>query len=210
MPGQVSAPAAASEVHRAIVALKAEITVRFLDLGRYLQVMHSNRLWTHLGHESFAEYLGTPEVSMRRSTAYRTMGIYATYIERLKVSPEAIADIDIAKLDMVRSVLTEENYDEWEGKMRTLSRSDLRRDVAAARLARRGLVLVDPLPEPGDSFAHENATLADLMGDIVQDVEFDGHMLRLVFDSARRLTVTAAGDAVQFQVEEDAREEVSE
>ncbi len=102
-----------------------------LDMGAALYEMESKKKYIELGSPTFESYLGSPEVSMGRSTAYRLMANYKTYVLTLGVSPVGLLpNIGEAKLELIRPYVNAENKDELLAMGTSLSKSDLKIELA--------------------------------------------------------------------------------
>jgi len=117
------------EFHSYIVGLVRQINYSFLDLARCLVVVHENKLYEHLCYETFESYIATPEISIRRASAYKLMDIYRTYVLEYKISPARLIDIEWTKLSTTLPVLTEDNVEDLLAMAESLSRSDLRQEI---------------------------------------------------------------------------------
>jgi hypothetical protein len=113
------------ERHRKILSLRAGIERDFVELGGELYEFRAAENWRDLGYVSFHEYLADPTVDISRRTAYRCMRVYEIYILGLGCATVALLEAGQSKLDLMASVVTADDVDEWLNKARTLSRSDL-------------------------------------------------------------------------------------
>ena len=77
--------------------------------------------------ETFEQYLGEPEISMHRSTAFKAIKVYKTFGCLLSRMPD-LCSIDSDKLYLITGKIKEQpdKAREWIEIARTLSRSDLR------------------------------------------------------------------------------------
>jgi hypothetical protein len=78
-----------------------------------------------LGYETFESYLGAPEVSIGRSTAYSLIEIYNKLIEEKGLEIKLLSEIDYSKLLKIIPMSNQSDFGEWLEKAKTLSRSDL-------------------------------------------------------------------------------------
>jgi len=115
----------AFENSQKIIALKNNIEKDFMILASLLITNHDEKYYKVLGYETWEEFLAIPEVSISRSFAYKIMQVYRVWVIKYGVSQENL-DIDNEKLFLASIQATEENYEEWLERARTLSRSDIR------------------------------------------------------------------------------------
>jgi len=111
-----------------VIILRQKLEENILLLGFYLKTIRDKKLYRYLDCSSFSEFLGQPEISIRRSTAYSFIRIYELYSQRLNINPETIKQIGHGKLQIIEPVV-ERNPDYWINKALVLSRADLRREV---------------------------------------------------------------------------------
>ena len=116
----------AFENHTHIINLKSHITKSFLELAFFLKISHDEKYYNTLGYDSFQEYLGTPEIGLTRSWAFKLMKVYEIWIEKYSIPAEQIQDIDVEKLYIATTLIKGEDFEERLEQARTLSRSDLR------------------------------------------------------------------------------------
>ncbi len=120
----------AFDIDQKLKLLKQQINNSFLTVGHLLHEIKEQRLYEQLDYESFNEYISQPELSLKRSTAYKLMGIYEKLFLELRVSQDRLLPVDWGKLDMIRTSATTENIDELLEKAKSLSRSDLRAEIS--------------------------------------------------------------------------------
>lgn len=116
----------AFENHTHIINLKGKITKSFLELAFFLKTNHDEKYYNVLGYDSFSEYLGTPEIGLCRSYAFKLIKIYEVWVEKYNIEVEKLQDIDVEKLYIATTLIKGEDYEERLEQARTLSRSDLR------------------------------------------------------------------------------------
>ena len=104
----------------------------FLELAMLLKQNRDLSLYKFLGHDSFEEFLGAPEISFSRAKAYQLIRQYELFVEKLGRSQDELREIGTSKLTIIAPVVLS-NPDEWLSKAKTLSKSDLRIEAAAAR-----------------------------------------------------------------------------
>lgn len=206
----------AEEAHRLFTELKqlkAEAQERVFAMGERLYRIKEKQLWKALGLESMEEMLADPELAMKRSTAYRLVGLYRTYVRQLGLTEQMamLARIDMAKLETIRPLLTVNNWREWVAKAQALSRSDLALVVREARGARQ----LPPsgeqtqLPQSERSYAQENQRLAVLHGEIIEAISMSGDGVVIKTDGGVVLRVWVEGGEVRCQVSQWAPQPVS-
>ena len=121
-------PDRAHQLAERIKECRKEVATYFFELGKLFKEFRDDKLYKELDCESFTEFIADPEISFSRSTVYSFIEIYEKYTLQLKVSQEYLLDIGHAKLRIINPVV-EENPDEWLGKAKALSRSDLISEV---------------------------------------------------------------------------------
>lgn len=204
----------AHEVHQAVLALNKEATGVVFRMGGRLMQIHENQYWQVLGYESFDAYLADPHVSKGRSNAYRMMRLFRRYI--LDVGLEnrlgEFQDIDVQKLEIIASVITKDNWEEWIHEARELDRFALRDKVRAVRKSKTRKAPEETGPEPPallKSFAAENAQLAPLHGEVIEKIVLTPHGLILETDGNQHVRVWAAGDEIRIDVHARLEEETA-
>ena len=115
-------------INEEITTLVRNIRSNYITLAELLYKMKTENLWQYLSYESFWAYVGSPEISLKRSTVYKLLGIYEKFVLEEKVSHDRLAGVDYNKLDMVRTKV-EGDAEEWIEKAKELSRSDLRGEI---------------------------------------------------------------------------------
>ena len=118
-------------IHEKIIELKRSIDVNYMKLGGYLKVVNEMKLYSEVDCKSFDEYIAQPELAFERSTVYSIMGVYADFIESGLSEVLDIAGIPYYKLDRIRQFkeLPQEEFNEWIGRARELSLSDLNDEI---------------------------------------------------------------------------------
>ena len=114
-----------------ILHAKYNVVANYLVLGLLFKENRDNGLFKLLGHDSFEDFLGTPEVGFSRSKAYQLIHIRELYKDKLGVDDKMLLEIGNAKLALIAPVV-ESDKDGWLGKARELSKSDLRVSIAEA------------------------------------------------------------------------------
>ena len=131
-----------------VIQLKNAIGQQIIVLGGLLWEIKDNRLWD--GHyESFESFLGDPEISFARSTAFRAIKIYQIYVLKFNIKDQ-VEEIETEKLYRITPIIRDLQEDipsdmdkvfEWVEKAKTLSRSDL---IYAVKVERGQLDANDP------------------------------------------------------------------
>jgi len=119
----------AYEVDVELKDIKKNLNYSFMGMGYYLHGIREKKLFELLDYESFNSYISQPELSIKRATAYKLIGIYETFSLKHGVSHERLLDIDYGKLDMIRTQVDEDNLEDMLQKAESLSRSDLQTEV---------------------------------------------------------------------------------
>ena len=117
----------AFENDQAIKSLKVDLNVRWLKMAELLYENRKRRYFFTLGYDTFEAYIAQEELGFKRASVYKIIGIYKDLVLTRNVQLVDIADIDSAKLDMIRPELPTGNLDELLTKARSLSRSDLKK-----------------------------------------------------------------------------------
>ena len=121
-----------------IITIKKRTSNSLLSLGALLLKIKNEGIYEEQ-FETFEEFLGSPEVSFSRATAYKIMAV-VNFLCNYKIEFESVEDIDTDKLYRIIRVANTEQVSEWIEKARTLSRSDLANEVRELR----GLPQLDP------------------------------------------------------------------
>jgi hypothetical protein len=121
----------AYELHDKIIRMKGDAELLSLAMGEALYLMETDKLYLELSYPTFEAYLGSPEVSMGRRTAYILKSNYQKYVLELHVQPVALLKaVGETKLDLIRAYITPENQSELLAMGTSLSKSDLRIELA--------------------------------------------------------------------------------
>jgi hypothetical protein len=131
-----------------IIACQINIRGNCLILGRRLKENRDDGLWKLLGHDSFNDFLGSPEIAFKRSKAYDLIRIYELFSLKLGVSDAEILDIDRTKLLLIAPKLEKDPTlrDELLSKAKYLSKSDLRDEIGGDVGIQRPPVPASPPP----------------------------------------------------------------
>lgn len=107
-----------------IISAQYNVVANYFIIAKGLAECQEMSWWKVLGDDSFNAFLGRPELGFKRSWAYELIKIYKLYVQRLGVSAEDFIHIGPTKLLKMASVV-ESNQEEWLGKAKALSVSDL-------------------------------------------------------------------------------------
>lgn len=124
---QHSAPVelSAEDRHTNIVTLQNALDILSLQLGEELYYFCEGEMWLERDCKSFEEYLASPEVNIKRTTAYALKRIYKILVLDLGVPPAGLPGW--TKLDVICSHINEDNKDDLIADASTLTRNDLRK-----------------------------------------------------------------------------------
>lgn len=121
----------ADKNYKAILATQAQVSESFLVMGSLLKACRDEKYFTAYGHEKFEHFLGSPELGMSRSMAMGLIQVHELYVLKLDRPTDELTKAGIGKLLAIAPIV-ESNPDEWLGKAQTMSRSDLKEEVAIA------------------------------------------------------------------------------
>lgn len=99
-----------------------------MALGEYLSKIKDSGEYLNYA-DTWASFLADPEINISKSMAARYSAIYRKYIQELGLDYEKLRGLDTNMLYYVAGKIDKENADEWLEKVRTLSRSDIIREV---------------------------------------------------------------------------------
>jgi len=119
-------------VHNEIIVRKAEIGKTMFELGRLFKEMRDNKLYLPHGYDTFEEYIGVPELGLKRSTVYSLIQKHELYVQQLDISQNLLYQIGHAKLQIINPVVLKDPT-EWIYRAKELSRSDLKNEVRLAQ-----------------------------------------------------------------------------
>lgn len=127
-PVTTSAPAErAFELEREIVTGCHAIRTAWIGLAQRLHDFHAEKLWTSLGHETFNDWLGEPELGLSRSHALGLIAVHRELVVERGVDPERLIDLDVTKArEVLPAIRRGADVDEALSDCAALSRSDLR------------------------------------------------------------------------------------
>lgn len=99
-----------------------------LVLGKLLKENVDNDYWKQLSYESFSDFVAQAGFSFTRRTAYNYIDLWDMF-EKWKIDYEKFVEIPYSKLLKIKSVITQENLEEWLCRARELSRTDLEAEL---------------------------------------------------------------------------------
>ena len=88
----------AFEIHQSILALKKQMGMAFVELGRQLKIIRDEGYYQVLGYDTFTSYVINSEVGFSRRTAYNYIEIYEWYVEKLSYEAQYLAEVGQDKL----------------------------------------------------------------------------------------------------------------
>jgi hypothetical protein len=100
--------AGAFEIHQNILALKKQMGVAFIELGRLLKQIRDENYYQVLGYDNFTSYIINSELGFSRRTAYNYIEIYEWYVEKLAYETQFLAEIGQEKLRRALYIIKEE------------------------------------------------------------------------------------------------------
>lgn len=124
-----------------VLAAVTHVRRSWVPLAQRLYEFHAAKAWEALGHESFTVWLGGPEVGLAKRTGYRLVELWRDLAVERGVPPEALARVDIAKLDTVLPALRRGDIDTATAlaDAEALSKSDLVEKYRGTPAPRSGL-----------------------------------------------------------------------
>jgi|LSQX01.1.fsa_nt_gb redox-regulated HSP33 family molecular chaperone len=114
-------------IHEKIIQIKYEIERNFVQLGAMLKIVRDQELYKEKSCETFEEYIAQPELSLARSTVYAIINVYETFFEKSEQSD--LIEIGYSKLNRIAQFKGNEDFEEWIYKAKTLSLSDLGKEI---------------------------------------------------------------------------------
>lgn len=111
----------------------------WIALAGYLHEFYSERMWEHLGHDKFEEWLGTPEIGLGRSQVYALIEAYEELVVKREVEEAVLAELEATKLAVVLPALRrgQVELEEALADCEALSRSALRQKYGKSVPAER-------------------------------------------------------------------------
>lgn len=120
-------PTEAWDLQAQVAAKVAGQRSSWVGLAGHLAEFHDEKAWLLLSHDTFNEWLGTPEISLSRGDAYAMIGAWKELIVERKVDPTRLEGLDVSKVAVILPAIRRGvDVDEALSACETLSRSDLR------------------------------------------------------------------------------------
>ena len=120
----------AFRTHQELLALKRQMGLAFLRMGRLLKKIKNDELYLALDYPTFRDYLHSPEVEIHWRTAYYYIDIWETFIERLGYKVEELSEYSYDKLRRLLPIVKKkENVKEVMEKALALRRVDFEREM---------------------------------------------------------------------------------
>lgn len=104
----------------------------FLEIGRHLLIFRKEKLYEHLGYDNFAQFVSSPEISLRVSTAYAFCRLYEIYVLKFGFTQEELSGIAWSKLHRLASrvaVDDKKDAEMWLEKARSLGGRDFEIEI---------------------------------------------------------------------------------
>jgi N6-adenosine-specific RNA methylase IME4 len=114
-----------------IKEFRKKINTNFWDLVKKLKVARDGRIWAVLDYDTWESYLAQPEIDLNNRTFDDYIYLLNNSEDYIKNTgqPVDLLQLDPSKLKVIIPHLTPENAEELINKAKTLSRSDLRKEV---------------------------------------------------------------------------------
>ena len=116
-----------------------------LILGKLLADNIEFQYWKKLGYESFKAFVGEEGFSFTQRSAYNYVDLWKMFC-RFAIEMEEFTSIPYSKLLKIKDVVDEKNLEEWLGKVKTLSRTDLELELKESKANKEGKPYV-PMPK---------------------------------------------------------------
>ncbi len=135
---QVSPEERAHQNRLDILDLKRGMGLSVSELARLLKENWEGGYWKILGCDSFAEFLGDPEIGLSQQYAYQLIKLYKQYISEGVMDSARFARIGPRKLQLIAGVFGGDR--EWLDKAEHLSVSDLKLELGGGEHKMSSLV----------------------------------------------------------------------
>ena len=120
----------AHENYTKICSLRHSINNGFWVLVEELKKCRESKLWAVLGYDTFASYLAQPEIDFHEHTVDNWITTYNRIKEYHLLPQCGSIEMAVSRLAIVAPHLTKENATDLLYKAKTLSRSDLIKEVS--------------------------------------------------------------------------------
>lgn len=125
-----------------IIELIRETSKAIQKLGKLLIPFNEERKWAYLGYSSFQEWYQGMGIS--KSTIYRAMGIYKTFVMDYGIPEDTVYSCDTRKLDRLlplqkkrndegELILNSDNAEDWLSKATEMSEGDFIDEINESR-----------------------------------------------------------------------------
>lgn len=120
-----------------VIAYNTAISQGYMRMAELLYEVNSKKHYKVLGYDTFETWIGIPEISMPRSTAYELIQAYELFIIKMGLQIDDIK-VEISKIRMLNrleskgAISTPEQAKEWLNKAEALSCSDLKAEINEA------------------------------------------------------------------------------
>lgn len=88
----------------------------FLAIGKILKIFRDNELYKHLDYPSFSQFLNSEEISFSREKAYMCIRIFEYYVENLRIDPDKMTELSIARLSLMMPVVKQIEAENGKGE----------------------------------------------------------------------------------------------
>ncbi len=115
-------------------------TRSYLEVGNILKTIRDGKLYLYVGEwevKNFQDFLNSPEIGIRRATAYLYIQIWEIYVERLKLTPEDVTSIPLGRLMRLcpkLKTMTDEQALEVVDQARDVTNPDFDRELRVRKL----------------------------------------------------------------------------
>lgn len=127
MTDQAAIAARAHDLHQEVVSACTAVKHSWVLLAGRLHAFHAAQAWELLGYDRFEDWLGTPEIGLKRAQAYALRDAWQQLVIDRGVQPARLAEADVSKVAVVLPALKrgEVETDVALADCESLSRSDL-------------------------------------------------------------------------------------
>lgn len=126
----------AFDIWNKLIMAKQVSEALFIVQGRLLKEIRDDRLYEVLDYPNFTQFINSEEISFSREKAYLYIRIYEYFIETLKINPERVAEMSIARLGMMLPHLKKMDDEEAIEKMQefnAMRHNDFVKDIKKIR-----------------------------------------------------------------------------
>ncbi len=127
--------------HELFEKLKNLVSSRNRDafaLGAILKDIRDQQIYEALGYGSFPEFCADPDIAFRKTSAYGFISLHETFVLTYKIDFQILGKIPYSKLLIVEPYVAPDNVDELLALARANASQDLREELRARRLAKKG------------------------------------------------------------------------